>query len=155
MICVKGPELLAKFIGQSEENVRNLFDRARSAKPCVLFFDEFDSLAPRFVSQSSLPIEFIFISPLSFCHTLDVAMIQLVSQIVWLINSLPNWMASKDYRVSLSLLLLRDQNYWMERYCVPVVWIDWLNVPFPVRRLTDWQFSRTYRNHCASTTQSI
>ncbi|KAG4077927.1 hypothetical protein HA402_013427 [Bradysia odoriphaga] len=47
MICVKGPELLAKFIGQSEENVRNLFDRARSAKPCVLFFDEFDSLAPR------------------------------------------------------------------------------------------------------------
>lgn len=50
MICVKGPELLAKFIGQSEENVRNLFDKARSAKPCVLFFDEFDSLAPRFVN---------------------------------------------------------------------------------------------------------
>ncbi|XP_058831801.1 peroxisomal ATPase PEX1 [Topomyia yanbarensis] len=47
MISVKGPELLAKYIGQSEENVRNLFDRARSAKPCVLFFDEFDSLAPR------------------------------------------------------------------------------------------------------------
>lgn len=47
MISVKGPELLAKFIGQSEENVRNLFDRARNAKPCVLFFDEFDSIAPR------------------------------------------------------------------------------------------------------------
>lgn len=47
MISVKGPELLAKYIGQSEENVRNLFNRARSAKPCVLFFDEFDSLAPR------------------------------------------------------------------------------------------------------------
>ncbi|XP_055631247.1 peroxisomal ATPase PEX1 [Toxorhynchites rutilus septentrionalis] len=47
MISVKGPELLAKYIGQSEENVRNLFDRARSARPCVLFFDEFDSLAPR------------------------------------------------------------------------------------------------------------
>jgi peroxin-1 len=47
LISVKGPELLAKYIGQSEENVRNLFDRARSAKPCVLFFDEFDSLAPR------------------------------------------------------------------------------------------------------------
>lgn len=47
MISVKGPELLAKYIGQSEENVRILFDRARSAKPCVLFFDEFDSLAPR------------------------------------------------------------------------------------------------------------
>lgn len=47
MISVKGPELLAKFIGQSEENVRNLFDKARNAKPCVLFFDEFDSIAPR------------------------------------------------------------------------------------------------------------
>ncbi|GAB0097222.1 peroxisome biogenesis factor 1 [Sergentomyia squamirostris] len=47
MISVKGPELLAKYIGQSEENVRQLFDRARSARPCVLFFDEFDSLAPR------------------------------------------------------------------------------------------------------------
>lgn len=47
MISVKGPELLAKYIGQSEENVRNLFDKARSSKPCVLFFDEFDSLAPR------------------------------------------------------------------------------------------------------------
>lgn len=46
-ISVKGPELLAKYIGQSEENVRNLFNRARSAKPCVLFFDEFDSLAPK------------------------------------------------------------------------------------------------------------
>ncbi|XP_058979984.1 uncharacterized protein LOC131803073 isoform X1 [Musca domestica] len=46
-ISVKGPELLAKYIGQSEENVRNLFNRARSAKPCLLFFDEFDSLAPK------------------------------------------------------------------------------------------------------------
>ncbi|XP_055372926.1 uncharacterized protein LOC129606574 [Condylostylus longicornis] len=46
-ISVKGPELLAKYIGQSEENVRNLFAKARSAKPCVLFFDEFDSLAPK------------------------------------------------------------------------------------------------------------
>lgn len=47
LISVKGPELLAKYIGQSEENVRNLFDRAKSARPCVLFFDEFDSLAPK------------------------------------------------------------------------------------------------------------
>lgn len=47
LISVKGPELLAKYIGQSEENVRNVFDRARKAKPCVLFFDEFDSLAPK------------------------------------------------------------------------------------------------------------
>lgn len=47
LISVKGPELLAKYIGQSEENVRNLFDRAKGARPCVLFFDEFDSLAPK------------------------------------------------------------------------------------------------------------
>lgn len=47
LISVKGPELLAKYIGQSEENVRNLFNRAKSARPCVLFFDEFDSLAPK------------------------------------------------------------------------------------------------------------
>lgn len=46
-ISVKGPELLSKFIGASEEGVRNIFQKAQSAKPCVLFFDEFDSLAPR------------------------------------------------------------------------------------------------------------
>lgn len=47
LISIKGPELLAKYIGQSEENVRNLFEKAKSARPCILFFDEFDSLAPR------------------------------------------------------------------------------------------------------------
>lgn len=46
-ISVKGPELLSKYIGASEEAVRNVFFKAQSAKPCVLFFDEFDSLAPR------------------------------------------------------------------------------------------------------------
>ncbi|XP_043284431.1 peroxisome biogenesis factor 1 isoform X2 [Venturia canescens] len=47
LISVKGPELLSKYIGASEEAVRNVFEKARRAKPCVLFFDEFDSLAPR------------------------------------------------------------------------------------------------------------
>ncbi|XP_033208911.1 peroxisome biogenesis factor 1 isoform X2 [Belonocnema kinseyi] len=47
MITVKGPELLSKYIGASEESVRNIFEKAKRAKPCVLFFDEFDSLAPR------------------------------------------------------------------------------------------------------------
>ena len=47
LISVKGPELLSKYIGVSEESVRNVFERALRAKPCVLFFDEFDSLAPR------------------------------------------------------------------------------------------------------------
>ncbi|CAJ0846965.1 6600_t:CDS:10, partial [Entrophospora sp. SA101] len=44
---VKGPELLNKYIGASEKSVRDLFDRAQAAKPCVLFFDEFDSIAPK------------------------------------------------------------------------------------------------------------
>ncbi|XP_012541576.1 peroxisome biogenesis protein 1 [Monomorium pharaonis] len=47
LISIKGPELLSKYIGVSEESVRDVFERARRAKPCVLFFDEFDSLAPR------------------------------------------------------------------------------------------------------------
>ncbi|KAJ1675412.1 Peroxisome biosynthesis protein pex1 [Spiromyces aspiralis] len=46
-ISVKGPELLNKYIGQSEQSVRDLFQRAKAASPCVLFFDEFDSIAPR------------------------------------------------------------------------------------------------------------
>ncbi|KAJ3209100.1 Peroxisome biosynthesis protein pex1 [Entophlyctis luteolus] len=46
-ISVKGPEVLNKYIGESEKGIRTLFDRAQSAKPCVLFFDEFESLAPR------------------------------------------------------------------------------------------------------------
>jgi SpoVK/Ycf46/Vps4 family AAA+-type ATPase len=45
-ISVKGPELLNMYIGESERNVRQVFERARAAKPCVLFFDEIDSLAP-------------------------------------------------------------------------------------------------------------
>ncbi|WRT67611.1 uncharacterized protein IL334_004583 [Kwoniella shivajii] len=46
-ISVKGPEILNKYIGASEKAVRDLFERATGAKPCVLFFDEFDSVAPK------------------------------------------------------------------------------------------------------------
>lgn len=46
-ISVKGPEILNKYIGASEQNVRELFEKAESVKPCVLFFDEFDSIAPK------------------------------------------------------------------------------------------------------------
>uniref|UniRef100_A0A915EDE9 Peroxisomal ATPase PEX1 n=1 Tax=Ditylenchus dipsaci TaxID=166011 RepID=A0A915EDE9_9BILA len=46
VITIKGPELLSKYIGQSEENVRKVFERARASRPCILAFDEFDSLAP-------------------------------------------------------------------------------------------------------------
>mmetsp|Transcript_26724 Transcript_26724/g.61631 ORF Transcript_26724/g.61631 Transcript_26724/m.61631 type:complete len:871 (+) Transcript_26724:99-2711(+) len=44
-ISVKGPELLSMWFGQSESNVRELFDKARAASPCILFFDEIDSIA--------------------------------------------------------------------------------------------------------------
>ena len=46
-ISVKGPEILNKYIGASEQTIRELFERAQSAKPCILFFDEFDSIAPK------------------------------------------------------------------------------------------------------------
>lgn len=42
-----GPEVLDKYIGASEQAVRSLFKRAASAAPCVLFFDEFEAVAPR------------------------------------------------------------------------------------------------------------
>ncbi|CAF1404871.1 unnamed protein product, partial [Adineta steineri] len=44
-ISVKGPELLTMWFGESEANVRDIFDKARQAAPCVLFFDELDSIA--------------------------------------------------------------------------------------------------------------
>merc|ERR1719298_355716 len=44
-ISVKGPELLTMWFGESEANVRDVFDKARSSAPCVLFFDELDSIA--------------------------------------------------------------------------------------------------------------
>jgi len=44
-ISIKGPELLTMWFGESEANVREIFDKARSASPCVLFFDELDSIA--------------------------------------------------------------------------------------------------------------
>jgi len=46
-ISVKGPELLDMYVGESERNVRAVFQSARSAAPCVLFFDEMDSLCPQ------------------------------------------------------------------------------------------------------------
>ncbi|VDM64003.1 unnamed protein product [Angiostrongylus costaricensis] len=52
-IFVKGPELLSKYIGASEENVRNVFERARASAPCIIIFDELDSLAPQRGSDST------------------------------------------------------------------------------------------------------
>ncbi|KAI3992687.1 hypothetical protein MKX01_008009 [Papaver californicum] len=44
-ISIKGPELLTMWFGESEANVREIFDKARQSSPCVLFFDELDSIA--------------------------------------------------------------------------------------------------------------
>lgn len=46
-ISIKGPELLNKYVGESERAVRQVFNRARSSVPCVIFFDELDALVPR------------------------------------------------------------------------------------------------------------
>jgi transitional endoplasmic reticulum ATPase len=46
-ISIKGPELLSKWVGESEKGVREVFRKARQAAPCVVFFDELDSVAPR------------------------------------------------------------------------------------------------------------
>ena len=46
-ISIKGPELLNKFVGESERAVRQVFNRARASAPCIIFFDELDALAPR------------------------------------------------------------------------------------------------------------
>ncbi|MEQ9715841.1 MAG: CDC48 family AAA ATPase [Candidatus Asgardarchaeum sp.] len=46
-ISVKGPELLSKWVGESEKHVREIFRKARQAAPCIVFFDEIDALAPR------------------------------------------------------------------------------------------------------------
>ena len=45
-ISVKGPELLSKWVGESEKGVREIFRKARQAAPCIIFFDEMDAIAP-------------------------------------------------------------------------------------------------------------
>jgi SpoVK/Ycf46/Vps4 family AAA+-type ATPase len=52
-LAVKGPELLSKYIGESEAEVRRLFQRAATLAPCVVIFDEFDALAPRRGGEST------------------------------------------------------------------------------------------------------
>jgi transitional endoplasmic reticulum ATPase len=45
-ISIKGPELLSKWVGESEKGVREVFRKARQASPCIVFFDEIDAIAP-------------------------------------------------------------------------------------------------------------
>ena len=56
-ISIKGPELLSKYVGESEKAIREIFRKARMAAPCIIFFDEFDSIAPsrgRYTSDSGV-----------------------------------------------------------------------------------------------------
>ncbi len=46
-ISIKGPELLSKWVGESESGIREIFKKARQAAPCIIFFDEMDAIAPR------------------------------------------------------------------------------------------------------------
>jgi len=52
-ISIKGPELLSKWVGESEKGVREIFRKARQAAPCIIFFDEIDALVPKRGSGSS------------------------------------------------------------------------------------------------------
>ena len=45
-ISIKGPELLSKWVGESEKGVREVFRKARQAAPCIIFFEEIDAVAP-------------------------------------------------------------------------------------------------------------
>merc|ERR1712166_1225479 len=56
-ISVKGPELLNKYVGESERAVRQLFSRAQASAPCIVFFDEMDALCPRRGSDSNQATE--------------------------------------------------------------------------------------------------
>jgi len=55
-ISIKGPELLSKYVGESEQGVRELFARARHAAPCIIFLDEVDSLAPKRGFEGRSPV---------------------------------------------------------------------------------------------------
>ena len=52
-ISIKGPELLSKWVGESEKGIREIFRKARQAAPCIIFLDEIDALVPRRSSGSS------------------------------------------------------------------------------------------------------
>lgn len=56
-IHVKGPELLNKYVGESEHSVRTLFSRARTCSPCIIFFDEVDALTTKRGSEGAHVVE--------------------------------------------------------------------------------------------------
>lgn len=63
-ISVKGPELLNKYYGQSEENLRNLFNEARDLEPAIIFFDEIDAIAQKRSGSDNLRMDARFVNQL-------------------------------------------------------------------------------------------
>ena len=73
LISVKGPELLDKFIGASEAAVRSVFARASLASPCLIFFDEFESLAPKRGNDSTGVTDRVVNQLLTFLDGVEVS----------------------------------------------------------------------------------
>ena len=65
-ISIKGPELLTMWFGESEANVRDVFDKARQSAPCVLFFDELDSIATQVRKMLQQTLTYIAVSATIF-----------------------------------------------------------------------------------------
>ncbi len=63
-ISIKGPELLSKWHGQSEENLRNIFEEARELQPTIIYFDEIDSIAQSRSSNETLRLDSRFVNQL-------------------------------------------------------------------------------------------
>ena len=63
-ISIKGPELLSKWHGQSEENLRDIFKDASKLQPSIIYFDEFDSIAQRRSSEENLRLDARFVNQL-------------------------------------------------------------------------------------------
>lgn len=63
-ISIKGPELLSKWYGQSEENLRSIFEEAKELQPSIIYFDEIDSIAQQRSSEESLRFDSKFVNQL-------------------------------------------------------------------------------------------
>eukprot|EP00590_Aulacoseira_subarctica_P005943 CAMPEP_0172436888 /NCGR_PEP_ID=MMETSP1064-20121228/71959_1 /TAXON_ID=202472 /ORGANISM="Aulacoseira subarctica , Strain CCAP 1002/5" /LENGTH=337 /DNA_ID=CAMNT_0013185317 /DNA_START=1488 /DNA_END=2498 /DNA_ORIENTATION=- len=72
-VTCKGPELLDKYIGASEAKVRQLFEQANAASPCLLFFDDFDALAPKRGSDNTGVTDRVVNQLLTFLDGVEVS----------------------------------------------------------------------------------
>ena len=93
-VSVKGPELLDQYVGESEKNVRDVFNYARANSPCVIFFDELDSLAPargRGASGGGVRrSQFLFVTHQMANEIADYFNIQYFDDNIFITHSLPH-----------------------------------------------------------------